>query len=62
LMKKTETKNSCATVPLSILTLGANISRARILKHLLEVEKSTFREELSFQRSKSTTGLKCIFL
>jgi hypothetical protein len=31
--------------------------RARILKHLLEAEKSTFREELSFQRSESTTGL-----
>ncbi len=32
--------------------------RARILKHLLEAEKSTFHEELSFQRSQSTTGLK----
>ncbi len=31
--------------------------RARILKHLLEAEKSTFREELSFQRSESTKGL-----
>jgi hypothetical protein len=31
--------------------------RARILKHLLEAEKSTFRNELSFQRSESTTGL-----
>ncbi len=34
------------------------LSRARILKHLLEAEKSTFQEELSFQRSKNTTGLK----
>jgi hypothetical protein len=33
---------------------------ARILKNLLEAEKSTFQEELSFQRSKSTTGLKQI--
>ncbi len=32
-------------------------NRARILKHLLEAEKSTFREELSFHRSESTTGL-----
>ncbi len=31
-------------------------SRARILKHLLEAGKSTFRKELSFQRSESTTG------
>jgi hypothetical protein len=30
--------------------------RARILKHLLEAEKSTFRKELSFQRSEGTTG------
>jgi hypothetical protein len=30
---------------------------ARILKHLLEAEKSTFREELSFQRSENTIGL-----
>jgi hypothetical protein len=29
----------------------------RILKHLLEAEKSTFREELSFQRSENTIGL-----
>jgi hypothetical protein len=29
---------------------------ARINKHLLEAEKSTFQEELSFQRSESTTG------
>jgi hypothetical protein len=26
-------------------------------KHLLQAEKSTFREELSFQRSESTIGL-----
>ncbi len=32
------------------------MTRARILKHLLEAEKSTFRNELSFQRSESTTG------
>ncbi len=32
-------------------------SRARILKHLLEAEKSTFRGELSFQRSECTAGL-----
>jgi hypothetical protein len=31
-------------------------TRARILKHLLEAEKSTFQEELPFQRSESTTG------
>jgi hypothetical protein len=30
---------------------------ARILKHLLEPEKSTFRKELSFQRLESTIGL-----
>ncbi len=33
-----------------------NNARARILKHLLEAEKTTFREEPSFQRSESTTG------
>ncbi len=32
------------------------MTRARILKHLLEAGKSTFRNELSFQRSESTTG------
>ncbi len=32
-------------------------TRALILKHLLEAEKLTFQEELSFQRSESTTGL-----
>jgi predicted metal-binding protein len=31
--------------------------RARILRHLLEAEKSTFREGPSFQRSESTAGL-----
>ncbi len=36
---------------------ASDLSRARILKHLLEAEKSTFRKELSFQRSESTTGL-----
>ncbi len=35
----------------------AKLYRARILKHLLEAEKSTFRKELSFERSESTTGL-----
>ncbi len=30
--------------------------RALILKYLLEAEKLTFHEELSFQRSESTTG------
>jgi hypothetical protein len=30
----------------------------RILKHILEAERLTFQEELSFQRSESTTGLK----
>jgi hypothetical protein len=34
-----------------------NKTGVRILKHLLEAEKSTFRIELSFQRSESTTGL-----
>ncbi len=29
---------------------------ARILKHLLEAEKSTFGKELSLQRSESTAG------
>jgi hypothetical protein len=38
-----------------ILIFGRE-TRARILKHLLEAEKSTFRKELSFQRSESTTG------
>jgi hypothetical protein len=33
-------------------------TRARILKHLLEAEKSTFRIELYFQGSESTTGLQ----
>jgi hypothetical protein len=33
------------------------LTRARILKHLLEAEKSTFREELSFPSSESTTWL-----
>ncbi len=32
-------------------------SRARILKHLVEAEKSTFQGELSFQRSECTAGL-----
>ncbi len=32
-------------------------TRARILEHLLEAEKSTFRGELSFQRSECTAGL-----
>jgi hypothetical protein len=32
------------------------VARARILKHLMEPEKSTFRGELSFQRSESTAG------
>jgi hypothetical protein len=31
--------------------------RARILKHLVEAEKSTFRGELPFQRSERTAGL-----
>ncbi len=31
--------------------------RARILKHLLEAEKSTFQGVLSFQRSECTAGL-----
>ncbi len=33
-----------------------NVFRARILKHLLEAEKSTFRDELSFQRLECTAG------
>jgi hypothetical protein len=42
-------------------------SRARILKPFMEAEKTTFRKELSFQRSENTTGIKqitffvCIF-
>jgi hypothetical protein len=32
-------------------------SRARIRKHSVEAEKSTFRGELSFQRSECTAGL-----
>ncbi len=32
-------------------------NRARILKHLLEAKKSTFRGGLSFQRSECTAGL-----
>jgi hypothetical protein len=35
----------------------ADVYRARILKHLVEAEKSTFRGELSFQRSECTSGL-----
>ncbi len=31
--------------------------RARILKHSMEAEKSTFQAELSFQRSECTAGL-----
>ncbi len=33
------------------------LPRARILKHLMEAEKSTFQGELSFQRSWCTSGL-----
>ncbi len=43
-------------VPTVILALLWGRGRARILEHLQEAEKSTFREELSFQRSESTTG------
>jgi hypothetical protein len=35
----------------------AILTRARILKHLVEAEKLTFQGELSFQRSKCTAGL-----
>ncbi len=37
-------------------TYTCTLYRARILKYLLEAGKSTFRNELSFQRSESTTG------
>ncbi len=33
------------------------VTRARIFKHSVEAEKSTFRGELSFQRSECTAGL-----
>ncbi len=36
---------------------GHYLSRARILKHIVEAEKSTFQRELSFQRSECTAGL-----
>jgi hypothetical protein len=48
----------CTVHELCSRTVGEYRLRARILKHLLEAEKSTFHEELSFQRSQSTTGLK----
>ncbi len=44
-------------IPEHTSCLSGRVTRARILKHLLEAEKSTFREELSFQRSESTIGL-----
>jgi hypothetical protein len=55
-------------VPISLITdiglsahlcvqLYSNSARARILKHLLEAEKSTFQGEPSFQRSECTAGL-----
>ncbi len=57
-------RDSGGTQPADISTgvspfsrVRVNLFRARILKHLLEAEKSTFREELSFQRSESTIGL-----
>jgi hypothetical protein len=42
---------------LCVLQLFYKVNRARILKHLLEAEKSTFREEPSFQRSENTIGI-----
>ncbi len=41
----------------AILGFEPRMSWARILTHLQEAEKSTFRKELSFQRSESTLGL-----
>ncbi len=38
-------------------THSSSPSKARILKHSMEAEKSTFQGELSFQTSESTAGL-----
>jgi hypothetical protein len=46
----------CRSV-LRCLQLQYSEYRARIFKHLMDAEKSTFRRELSFQRSKSKAGL-----
>jgi hypothetical protein len=40
-----------------VLYYCTDFSWARILKHLVEAEKLTFRRELSFQRSGCTAGL-----
>ncbi len=37
--------------------VNIDLNRARILKHLVGAEKSTFQGELSFQRSECTAGL-----
>jgi hypothetical protein len=36
--------------------MARNSPRGRILKHLVEAEKSTFLGELSFERSECTAG------
>ncbi len=38
------------------MTAAGAVTRARILKHLVEAEKLTFRGELPFQRSECTAG------
>jgi hypothetical protein len=40
------------------LIVNQGVASSRILKHLVEAEKSTFQEELPFQRSESTTGVQ----
>ncbi len=40
-----------------VLTYWSNRTGARIRKHLVEAEKSTFQGELFFQRSECTAGL-----
>ncbi len=49
----------CTLYIIHCTQLAANVAQlSPNLKHLLEVEKSTFHEELSFQRSESTPGFK----
>jgi hypothetical protein len=51
---------SLAVVPCRLSrgeVFGQRLPRARSLKHLLEAEKSNFREDQSFQRSECTAGL-----
>jgi hypothetical protein len=55
--KSTENQLGLFWTSHSIQKLEAKNIGVRILKYLVEAEKSTFPEELSFQRSESTIGL-----